>query len=68
MPSSAEIEDARALGHQLADGGDQERRRCGDDGEEDRLESGHLGPSPADDADAVAHQRVGGENAESRMP
>ena len=31
----AEIEDARALHHQFADGGEQQRRGCRDDGEDD---------------------------------
>jgi hypothetical protein len=35
-PLDAEVQDARAFHHQFADGGDQERRGRGDDGQEDR--------------------------------
>ena len=66
MPSTPEIEHARALGHEFAQRRDQERRRCGDDGEQDRLESGHLAPPRVDEANAVAHQRVGGQHAEQQ--
>ena len=42
----AEVQHARALGHELADGRDEQRRRRGDDGEQDGFESAHVRPAP----------------------
>ena len=50
----AEIEDARALRHELAERRDQQRRRGRDDGKDDRLEAGH-GASSA----RAAGRRIG---------
>ena len=70
----AEIEHAGALDHQFADGGDQQRRRCGDDGEQDGFgtcpSALALRPSwPVAQPtmpDPVVDERVAGEHEEQQ--
>ena len=71
----AEIEDAGALDHQLAEGGEQQRRRGRDDGEDDRLQDcpwrllrrrrgGRL--QRRQQAEAIEDERVAGEDEEQQ--
>ena len=66
MPSTPRLSTPERSATSSPERRDQQRRRRGDDGEQDGFESGHLPPPRVDETNAVADERVGGQNAEQQ--
>ena len=75
MPSTPRLRTPGALGDEFAEGGDEERRRGGDDGEDRPFKHFHGSPrafetaparGPADQAHAIEDEGVAGEHEEEQ--